>query len=363
MSRRSKPAARGQTENVPSYLLEDHENQQMFDLLGRKCMTMATTVAQLLLAVPQGSRNWSKQGAGILCFVKDNPRRSYFMRLYDLKDKKMIWEQELYNQLVYTASTSYFHTFPGDDCTVGLNFADEKEAYAFQQMVDEKIQKRNQRMESRQLPPPPPPVNGDRRTGLLRSSAGVDSTGPGTQSNSLSPALPLATVNIQNPDITFSRYRGLPVPTAVDKKKGKKKISKADIGAPSGFKHIQHIGWDPNSGFDVRKWRGSSLHLEEGGIRKGIFTSPLPTSGGLSSLGASPAPAPSMGRGALLDQIRQGIQLNKTPDVLESPPPAESSEGLVGALMHVMQKRSKVIHSSDEDEDNGEEDEDDEWDD
>ncbi|KAH0628903.1 hypothetical protein JD844_010530 [Phrynosoma platyrhinos] len=53
--------------------------------------------------------------------------------------------------------------------------------------------------------------------------------------------------------------------------------------------------------------------------------------------------------------------IHQTPDVLDSPPPTQTSEGLVGALMQVMQKRSKVIHSSDED--NGDEDEDDEWDD
>lgn len=78
-------------------------------------------------------------------------------------------------------------------------------------------------------------------------------------------------------------------------------------------------------------------------------------------------PAPGGGRGALLDQIRQGIQLNKTPGAMENSVPQalpQQSEGLVGALMHVMQKRSKVIHSSDEGEDQtGEDEEDDEWDD
>ncbi|KAJ6655319.1 hypothetical protein lerEdw1_005511 [Lerista edwardsae] len=473
MSRRAKPGARGQQDHVPSCLLDDHENQQVFELLGRKCTAMVTAVAQLFLALPQGSRNWSKQGSGVLCFVKDNPRRSYFIRFYDLKDRTMTWEQELYNQLVYAATTSYFHSFPGDECQVGLNFADENEAYAFQQMVEEKIQKRSQRMDKRQPPLPPPPIN----------------EGPGMQSSSPLSPLTLATVNIQNPDITFSRYRGLPVPTAVDKKKGKKKISKADIGAPSGFKHVQHIGWDPNSGFDVNhldpdlKTFFSQAGISEaqltdvetskiiydfiegqGGLeavkqemrrqgpthppppppnRSGPLPPPLghcrsgplpsipgpqpgappitnrgavpspphrghpnppslvthpgtshpppplsggapppppppplpfqgsapcpppppPPSGGLGSSGAPPAAA-TTGRGALLDQIRQGIQLNKTPDMLEPLPPAQCSEGLVGALMHVMQKRSKVIHSSDEDENNGgDEDDDDEWDD
>lgn len=46
------------------------------------------------------------------------------------------------------------------------------------------------------------------------------------------------------------------------------------------------------------------------------------------------------------------------------PTPPASGEGIVGALMMAMQKRSKVIHSSDEDEDIADEDEDeDEWDD
>lgn len=39
-------------------------------------------------------------------------------------------------------------------------------------------------------------------------------------------------------------------------------------------------------------------------------------------------------------------------------PRAQTSEGLVGALMYVIQKRNKVIHSSDEREDE----DDDEWD-
>lgn len=62
-----------------------------------------------------------------------------------------------------------------------------------------------------------------------------------------SPASPsVATMDIQNPDIQASRYRSVtPVPAPAfvsrgkkDKKKDKKKgskLSKADIGAPSGF--------------------------------------------------------------------------------------------------------------------------------
>lgn len=71
---------------------------------------------------------------------------------------------------------------------------------------------------------------------------------------SLQPAPPgspgtfhMATVDIQNPDIQSSRYRSMPSPATPsaasskgkkDKKSKKKgpKFSKADIGAPCGFK-------------------------------------------------------------------------------------------------------------------------------
>ncbi|KAI4873597.1 hypothetical protein NFI96_030684 [Prochilodus magdalenae] len=78
-------------------------------------------------------------------------------------------------------------------------------------------------------------------------------------------------------------------------------------------------------------------------------------------------PVSSTGRDALLDQIRQGIQLKTVSDSSDSGPPTPApSSGIVGALMEVMQKRSKAIHSSDEDEDDDDDEDfedDDEWDD
>ncbi|XP_010604737.1 wiskott-Aldrich syndrome protein [Fukomys damarensis] len=400
-------------QNIPSSLLQDHENQRLFEMLGRKCLTLATAVVQLYLALPRGAQHWTMEHCGALCFVKDNPQKSYFIRLYGLQAGRLLWEQELYSQLVYLAPTSFFHTFAGDDCQVGLNFADEGEAQAFQALVQEKIQKRNQRQsgatDRRQLPPPPVPANEERRGGLppLPPHPGGDQGGP--------PAVPLSlglpTVDIQNPDITSSRYRGLPAPgpgPADKKRSGKKKISKADIGAPSGFKHVSHVGWDPQNGFDVNNLDPDLRSLfSRAGISEAQLTDAetskliydfIEDQGGLEAVrqemrrqeplppppppcrGGNPptrppvvggnkgrSVAPGGGRGALLDQIRQGIQLNKTPGAIESSalqPPPQSSEGLVGALMHVMQKRSRAIHSSDEGEDQaGDEDEDDEWDD
>ncbi|XP_040261437.1 wiskott-Aldrich syndrome protein isoform X1 [Bufo bufo] len=495
MSRASSKTGGHNQENVASVLLGERENHKVFQLLGRKCTTLATTVVQLLLS--PSNDHWIKQSCGVVCLVKDNPRRSYFIRLYDVTEEKLVWEQEISQQLMYLTPRPYFHTFPSDECQAGLNFASEEEAEAFQAVVEEKLQKRQHRQEKRQALPPPPPVSDERRSTLpLPPPPGHIANGPPSPQPyppTQHAGINLAAVSIQNPDITSERYRALPIPNDKSKsKKGKKKFSKADIGAPSGFKHVSHVGWDPNNGFDVNaldpelrnlfsKAGISDAQLKDAETSKLIYdfieqhggmeavkeelrmggdsdpptppsrfapsptrpppgrgrTGPLPPppsrgssvppppppsrsspapppppdlhrappppragpapprSGGpppppppppplasepqfhggpppppppaVSGGQASPiSPAP-VGRGALLDQIRQGIQLSKVTEPADIPTSTQSdasSEGLVGALMHVMQKRSKVIHSSDEDDDDGgEEEDDDEWDD
>lgn len=249
MSRGSKT----KTESVWSSLLSPQEHEKLEELLGRRCASMATAVAQLFMALPHSPSNWSLQHTGVVCFVKDNPQRSYFIRMFDLKAGRQIWEQELYNQIVYNSPQPYFHTFAADDCQAGLNFAVQQEAQAFQNAVEEKISQRHNRSGRKQRPLPPsdrgslPPVPPEK--------ASLGSPG----------SFHMATVDIQNPDIHSSRYRSVPSPAASssligkgkkDKKKGKKgpKISKADIGAPSGFKHVTHVGWDPNN-LDPDLWK------------------------------------------------------------------------------------------------------------
>lgn len=172
-----RPGGRGGVvqQNIPSTLLQDHENQRLFEMLGRKCWTLATAVVQLYQALPPGAEHWTKEQCGALCFVKDNPHKSYFIRLYGLQAGQLLWEQELYSQLVYSTPTHFFHTFAGDDCQVGLNFADEGEAQAFRALVQEKIQKRNQRQsgDRRQLPPPPTPANEDESSSASKGNNGL----------------------------------------------------------------------------------------------------------------------------------------------------------------------------------------------
>ncbi|KAK2851733.1 hypothetical protein Q5P01_008009 [Channa striata] len=250
MSRGSKAKA----ESLRSSLLSLQENEKLEELLGRRCASMATAVAQLVMALPNNPSMWSLQHTGVVCFVKDNPQRSYFIRMYDLKTGRQVWEQELYNQIVYSCPRPFFQTFAADDCQVGLNFAEQQEAEAFQNAVEEKISQRNSRQDKKQRPPPP----SDRSTLPPLPTERGPSGSPGS--------FHMATVDIQNPDIQSSRYRSVPTPapasllSSKEKKKDKKnkkkglKLSKADIGAPSGFKHVSHVGWDPNN-IDPDLWK------------------------------------------------------------------------------------------------------------
>lgn len=71
-------------------------------------------------------------------------------------------------------------------------------------------------------------------------------------------------------------------------------------------------------------------------------------------------------RGSLLDQIHLGIKLKSVTENPNPPPrpTSQTGDGIVDALRRAMDGRSKVIHSSDEGEDDGgdEDEEDDEWD-
>lgn len=56
--------------------------------------SMATTVAQLFMALPHSPAVWSLQHTGVACFVKDNLQRSYFIRMFDMKVTPMCPESK-----------------------------------------------------------------------------------------------------------------------------------------------------------------------------------------------------------------------------------------------------------------------------
>lgn len=93
--------------------LSKDENDLVFQLIGRKCVSLCSTVAQVFITEPPEVR-WIKKGTGVLCFVKDNQKRSYYCRLYCLMSHRMIWEQEMYDTIEMSKNQSYLITFEGE---------------------------------------------------------------------------------------------------------------------------------------------------------------------------------------------------------------------------------------------------------
>ncbi|XP_014662305.1 PREDICTED: neural Wiskott-Aldrich syndrome protein-like [Priapulus caudatus] len=207
--------------NTGSSLLRNDENERLFGLLGKGCTTLVSAVVQVYLAEPNPQR-WKRKTCGMVCFVKDGNKRSYFLRAYDLRQGALVWEQEVYTQFKYRSPRPYFHTFAGDMCEAGLNFASEQEAATLCSVLQSKINERQARKQEK------------RRQGM-------------TQNPSESAA----------PTVTgTSQMVRIDERTIIEKKKkeqrGKRqKLTKADIGLPSDFQHVAHVGWDPNKGFDM----------------------------------------------------------------------------------------------------------------
>ncbi|XP_051987001.1 uncharacterized protein si:dkey-197j19.6 isoform X3 [Xyrauchen texanus] len=120
-------------------LLSTRENGLLCSLLSHDCGILACSVVQLVIADPPQKKEWKIHSFGIVCLVQDKTLHSTFMRLYCLKKAKLVWEQELYTPFEYSEACPYFHTFPGDECRTGLNFADEEEAKQFYNAVQKQI--------------------------------------------------------------------------------------------------------------------------------------------------------------------------------------------------------------------------------
>ena len=81
--------------NKPSMLLSQEENKTVLALIGSRCQTLATTVAQVYRSEgPSHNYRWNKRTCGVVCFVKDNLRRSYFIRVYDMDRMVLVFDQE-----------------------------------------------------------------------------------------------------------------------------------------------------------------------------------------------------------------------------------------------------------------------------
>ncbi|XP_052867273.1 actin nucleation-promoting factor WASL [Anopheles cruzii] len=263
--------------NRPSLLLTNDENNQLFHLLGRRCQTLATAVVQLYSTQSPAHASWVKRCTGALCFIKDNVRKSYYFRLFCLKIKQMVWEQELYEKIEVSQPKSYLITFEGQDGIVAFNFATDDEATGFMNTTITTLHNRNRRRDERNKrnsnrndPPsvrPPPPLHEGGTTG----STGLPDSDMAVTYRMKQPFTSqgvLPTVQ-QYPNQQQQQLQLVNQPHQKPRKtKGMGKLQKSDIGSPSNFKHVTHVGWDPQSGFDlIGEEESLKPFLEKAGVR------------------------------------------------------------------------------------------------
>uniref|UniRef100_A0A0K8UFU6 Wiskott-Aldrich syndrome protein n=1 Tax=Bactrocera latifrons TaxID=174628 RepID=A0A0K8UFU6_BACLA len=99
--------------NASSDLLTKDENEVVFSLLGKKCQTLNTAVVQIYKTEGSAHSHWKKKHTGVVCFVKDSAKRSYFLRAYCLIKNEQIWEHELYDAMKMIKARPFLLTFEG----------------------------------------------------------------------------------------------------------------------------------------------------------------------------------------------------------------------------------------------------------
>ncbi|KAF9941465.1 hypothetical protein BGZ67_005047 [Mortierella alpina] len=209
---------------MPSITLNNPEDKAIVKrfLSSPNTRIITATVARLYIAYPDPSQ-WTYSGIlGAVTLIQTS--QAFYLRIVDLLyGRGIVWEQELYSGFVYCQDESFFHTFQTDTYVAGLSFADEHEAEVFYGKVHGRASLR---------PFKPVPSSGT----LAKSGKAGGAQGRNR--------IPL--------------HNG--------------KLDKSRIGMPSDFRHVGHIGWDPDVGFDAQNidpaWRTLFEQLDTFGVSR-----------------------------------------------------------------------------------------------
>lgn len=140
---------------------------------------------------------------------------------------------------------------------VALSFAADAEANLFYKVVTTTTSNRIKRHRDRQSRKHPPGVECAENNGsddsnvILRNAPNAPTPSPFAQ-------MPQASAFVGNMGIGNGR----------DKKRSNRKLTKADISMPTDFKHIVHVGWSAQKGYDLNNDEVSTLNafLEKAGV-------------------------------------------------------------------------------------------------
>lgn len=223
--------------------LTDDQNAQLFQMLGPKRVTLSTGVAQLFSTEPPAHSAWVKRHTGVLCFVKDHSRKSYYMQMYCLNREEMLWEHEMYEPFIMNNPRPFMLTFEGRDRIVSFNFVADEEAAGYLQAVRTVMSNRMRKKEER-----------SRRT-ARPVNQGVMTSNRTNEDDSVILRKPKHNITTKPIHEISTKPMMTKIKTRNTNKKDKKvvkKFTKADIGTPTGFQHVTHVGWDSYKGFNFK---------------------------------------------------------------------------------------------------------------
>ncbi|CAF0816908.1 unnamed protein product [Didymodactylos carnosus] len=229
-----------------SKMLTKSENQDLHNILGQNRVTLATAVVQILLPEQPHQTRWLKHACGVFCFVKDYDQRTYCFRLYDLKQRRHIYEEIVAASLHLEKKLPFFFWFDGSNSKVGINFANEDEAGLFFQHFQSKQQDR-QKKKKHPAPtksPPPSQIHQQQHPYIAPQPSPFPTpstniiTGPKVSNNqpSINATLSKKQQSTKSFFSTLSR---------------RNKYVRPDISEPvmSSFAHVGHVGINANDSF------------------------------------------------------------------------------------------------------------------
>lgn len=179
--------------------------------------------------------------AGALVLVRDS---SYvYLRLIAPPSWTILWEHELYEGFAFTQDTDTFYSFESDERWIGANFADADEAVEFVAIVFENS--------------PHATGSGKKRSSPAKMApdvSSIKSAGSEKSRSSLSKAFSFLKLKISRP------ASNEPASNVKPKDRQGDELTVEDVGEPTNFCHLSHIGFDASRGaFDVRnippEWR------------------------------------------------------------------------------------------------------------
>ncbi|SNX85311.1 related to Neural Wiskott-Aldrich syndrome protein [Melanopsichium pennsylvanicum] len=200
---------------------------------------ITATVGRVYAAYPTPSQ-WSYTGLeGAIAFVRDLAKATFYFKVVDLKGTRgVIWEHELYDGFQYNQDRTFFHSYEGDECLIAFSFADETEASDLYKKVNHRSK--------------------------------------------------------------YAKSKSTSSTTKKKKPSSGGKIDKSMIGAPSGFKHVAHMGFSAEHGFSSENvdptWQAlleqlGNLGISENDIRQNeSFIKDFVGKRGGPSAAAKPAP-------------------------------------------------------------------------